>query len=97
VGSSAHPPFEHLSAYRDGEPVPGTRDEIRAHLTDCSVCRNDVGAFDGLKSGESFLLVNDHNPKPLNHHFQAELTGLFSWEYLEKGPEVWKVRIGRNG
>lgn len=54
------------------------------------------GTFDGLKSGESFLLVNDHDPKPLYYQFQAELTGQFTWEYLEKGPEVWRVRIGRS-
>ena len=48
MGKSVHPSFEYLSAYRDGEPVPGTRDEIRAHLIKCSVCRNDVGAFDDL-------------------------------------------------
>jgi uncharacterized protein (DUF2249 family) len=25
----------------------------------------------------------------------AENAGEFSWEYLEEGPEVWRVRIGR--
>jgi uncharacterized protein (DUF2249 family) len=51
--------------------------------------------FDGLAAGESFVLVNDHNPKPLYYQFQAELTGQFTWEYLEEGPEAWRVRIGR--
>ncbi len=51
--------------------------------------------FNGLAAGESFVLVNDHNPKPLFYQFQAELTGQFSWEYLEEGPEAWQVRIGR--
>ena len=51
--------------------------------------------FDRLQSGESFILVNDHDPKPLYYQFQAEHTGTFAWEYLESGPETWRVRIGR--
>jgi uncharacterized protein (DUF2249 family) len=53
--------------------------------------------FDGLGSGESFLLVNDHDPKPLFYQFSAERQGSFSWEYLEQGPEVWRVQIGKLG
>ena len=51
--------------------------------------------FDGLEAGGSFILVNDHNPKPLYYQFQAELTGQFTWEYLEEGPAMLRVRIGR--
>ena len=51
------------------------------------------GTFENLPSGQSFDLVNDHDPKPLYYQFQAELTGTFEWEYLERGPEVWRVRI----
>jgi uncharacterized protein (DUF2249 family) len=49
-----------------------------------------------LEAGESFILVNDHDPKPLYYQFQAERTGEFTWEYLEQGPAAWRVRIGRN-
>lgn len=51
--------------------------------------------FEGLKSGEAMLLVNDHDPKPLYYQFAAERTGQFEWRYLENGPEVWKVEIRR--
>jgi uncharacterized protein (DUF2249 family) len=51
--------------------------------------------FHGLAPGEAFLLVNDHDPKPLYYQFKAELGEVFDWEYLESGPEVWKVRIGK--
>ncbi len=51
--------------------------------------------FRGLAPGGAFLLVNDHDPKPLYYQFQAEMSGAFRWEYLEQGPEVWKVRIGK--
>ncbi|MBZ0157153.1 MAG: DUF2249 domain-containing protein [Alphaproteobacteria bacterium] len=49
--------------------------------------------FDELQKGESFVLVNDHDPKPLYYQLLHEREGLFSWEYLEQGPELWRVRI----
>jgi uncharacterized protein (DUF2249 family) len=51
--------------------------------------------YHGLGAGEAFVLVNDHDPKPLYYQFDAEYTGKFSWDYQEEGPEVWKVRIGK--
>lgn len=48
-----------------------------------------------LGAGEGFILINDHDPKPLYYQFDAEHGGEFSWDYLEEGPEVWRVRIGR--
>lgn len=50
-----------------------------------------------LAPGTAFVLVNDHDPKPLHYQFQAEHADRFSWDYLEQGPEVWRVRIGRTG
>jgi uncharacterized protein (DUF2249 family) len=49
--------------------------------------------FDEMKKGEAFVLVNDHDPKPLYYSFLHEREGLFAWEYLEQGPTVWKVKI----
>jgi uncharacterized protein (DUF2249 family) len=51
--------------------------------------------FEALEQDDSFILVNDHDPKPLYYQFQAERTDQFTWEYLEQGPEAWRVRIGR--
>lgn len=48
-----------------------------------------------LDVGSSFVLVNDHDPKPLYYQFEAEHAGQFTWEYLEAGPEIWRVKIGR--
>jgi len=53
--------------------------------------------FTGLKPGDAFVLINDHDPRPLYYQFQAEHMGQFSWNYLEQGPEVWRVRIARQG
>ncbi len=53
--------------------------------------------FNALRPGEAFELVNDHDPKPLYYQFQAEHTGQFTWDYVEQGPEVWRVIIGKKG
>lgn len=53
------------------------------------------GKFESLAAGQSFTLMNDHDPKPLYYQFSHELPGQFEWEYLEKGPETWRVRIGK--
>lgn len=53
------------------------------------------GAFDRLQPGDGLLLINDHDPKPLFYQFQAEAEGEFTWDYLENGPDVWQVRIGK--
>jgi uncharacterized protein (DUF2249 family) len=52
-------------------------------------------AFWALKPGQAFILVNDHDPKPLYYQFKAEQNSRFTWDYLEQGPQVWRVRIGK--
>ncbi len=51
--------------------------------------------FVALPSGASFVLVNDHDPKPLYYQFVHEHPGEFTWAYEERGPTVWRVRIGK--
>ncbi len=53
------------------------------------------GRFDELRPGEALQLVNDHDPRPLYYQFQAMNNGQFTWDYLESGPELWRVRIGK--
>lgn len=52
--------------------------------------------FDALKPGEAFRIINDHDPKPLYYQLIAERGNVFNWEYLEKGPQWWKVQIKKN-
>jgi uncharacterized protein (DUF2249 family) len=52
--------------------------------------------IDELAFGASLILINDHDPKPLYYQLEAEYPNQFSWDYLEKGPEVWCVQIGRH-
>ena len=46
-----------------------------------------------LPVGEFFVLLNDHDPVPLRYQFEAEFENAFSWEYLEHGPEEFRVKI----
>lgn len=51
--------------------------------------------FDGLASGSSFIIHNDHDPKPLYYQLIAERGQTFDWEYLVSGPQVWEVKISK--
>jgi uncharacterized protein (DUF2249 family) len=53
------------------------------------------GTFDTLAPGEAFEILNDHDPLPLYFQFERRHLGQFEWTYLQSGPELWQVRIGR--
>jgi len=46
-----------------------------------------------LTVGQHFVLLNDHDPIPLYYQFSAEYPDTFNWEYLERGPEEFRVKI----
>ncbi len=52
--------------------------------------------FDALREGESFKILNDHDPKPLYYQMLGERGNIFHWQYLEKGPQWWRVLITKN-
>lgn len=49
--------------------------------------------FRSLIKGQAMELVNNHDPRPLHDQFQAEMPGAFEWNYLETGPDTWRVSI----
>lgn len=51
--------------------------------------------YDGLAAGELFVLVSNHDPRHLREEFDTEHPGSYGWEYLAKGPEAWRIRIGK--
>ena len=59
--------------------------------------RHDLifSTFMALQPGRALQLVNDHAPTPLRNQFQARLSGLFDWQAIEEGPEIWRVNITR--
>lgn len=48
-----------------------------------------------LPLGDHFILLNDHDPVPLRYQFQAEFGDTFSWDYLQRGPEEFRVKISK--
>lgn len=51
--------------------------------------------FDALAVGSSLRLLNDHDPVPLNRQFQDLRPRQFAWEYIERGPAIFRIRIRR--
>ena len=49
--------------------------------------------FDHLSVDEPMEILNDPDPVTLRSQFELEKANLFSWEYLESGPEVWRVAV----
>ncbi|MBX2931419.1 MAG: iron-sulfur cluster repair di-iron protein [Chitinophagaceae bacterium] len=52
--------------------------------------------FENLKAGESFIIHNDHDPKPVYYQLKSEHGDVFTWEYLQQGPEWWDIRVTKN-
>jgi uncharacterized protein (DUF2249 family) len=52
-------------------------------------------AFDVLSAGESFVLVNDHDPQPLRMQMDLLRPGEMEWEYLDRTPDNFRVKISR--
>lgn len=51
--------------------------------------------FENLPVGGAFVLVNNHDPRPLYYQFQERLPESFGWDYLEQGPVTWRVRVSK--
>ena len=51
--------------------------------------------FDELKPGQSLTIHNDHDPKPLYYQLLGERGNIFNWEYLQQGPQLWRVKISK--
>lgn len=79
------------------DPTMPTTDPLLDVRTEIPRVRHELifTTFAALLPGTGFVLVNDHDPKPLYYQLAAENAGEFTWDALEEGPEVWRVRIGR--
>lgn len=52
-------------------------------------------AFAELACGDAFVLINDHDPRPLRGEFEIEYGDGFGWEYLRREPKDWRIRISK--
>jgi uncharacterized protein (DUF2249 family) len=53
------------------------------------------GALDSVEAGGGMVLVAPHDPLPLLAQLEQRSPGLFSVDYLESGPEAWRIRFVR--
>jgi uncharacterized protein (DUF2249 family) len=51
--------------------------------------------FDALAVGRSFTLANDHDPVPLNRQMETMRPRQVCWEYILRGPDIFRIRIRR--
>ncbi|MGB3271528.1 MAG: DUF2249 domain-containing protein [Xanthobacteraceae bacterium] len=52
--------------------------------------------FEHLAPGTALELKVDHNPMPLRRQFEMSYGAACRWTYLERGPDLWRVRLERN-
>ena len=53
------------------------------------------GALDSVAAGGGMVLVAPHDPLPLLAQLEQRSPGLFTVDYLERGPEAWRIRFVR--
>lgn len=53
------------------------------------------GAVDSLQPGSALVLVAPHDPLPLLRQFEERHGQAIAVEYLERGPEAWKLKLER--
>lgn len=51
------------------------------------------GAFDRLHSSQALEVVSDHDPRPLRYLFDLKRRDEFDWDYIERGPDIWRIVI----
>ncbi|HUZ40721.1 MAG TPA: DUF2249 domain-containing protein [Acidimicrobiales bacterium] len=90
-------PLNGAVAIAEGDAPDGTKDQELDVRVLPHGQRHEVifATYDRLVPGGGFVIVNDHDPKPLRYQFEAQHAGEFTWDYLESGPKLWRVRVGR--
>jgi uncharacterized protein (DUF2249 family) len=81
-----------------GEPLDGSLGTI--DVRDLKPQRRHeslLDIFDELSVGEGFVLVNDHDPKPLYHELRSMHGDVIGWEYTSRGSGEWRVEVVRTG
>ncbi len=55
-----------------------------------------LSALSELPASRAVELVSDHDPESLYFPLKDGEDNGFRWEYLESGPDVWRVAIARS-
>ena len=79
-----------------GQDPDGVLPELDARAVPHAIRHATIfGALDSVGPGSGMVLVAPHDPLPLLDQLEQRSPGLFSVDYLERGPEAWRVRFVR--
>lgn len=76
----------------DGPELP----ELDARSVPHAIRHSTIfGALDAVRPGGGLVLVAPHDPLPLLRQLEDREPGAFTVDYLERGPEAWRLRLQR--
>lgn len=79
-----------------GEVDPAGYPELDARAIPHAIRHATIfGALDGVRPGNGLVLVAPHDPLPLLAQLERREPGAFDVEYLERGPEAWRLTLVR--
>ncbi|MDT0200895.1 DUF2249 domain-containing protein [Nocardioides sp. AE5] len=89
------------TGHEHGECGCGERDvsgfpELDARVVPHAIRHATVfGALDAVRPGKALVLVAPHDPIPLLRQLEGRQPGVFEVDYLQRGPEDWRLLITR--
>lgn len=79
-----------------GEVDPSGYPELDARAIPHAIRHATIfGALDGVRPGKGLVLVAPHDPLPLLGQLEKREPGAFAVDYLERGPEAWRLLLVR--
>jgi uncharacterized protein (DUF2249 family) len=51
--------------------------------------------FESIRPGTIFIILDNKDPKDIHEQFSHDFPGQFRWKELQKGPDLWRVKIGK--
>jgi uncharacterized protein (DUF2249 family) len=79
-----------------GEDTVDADPELDARVVPHAIRHSTIfGALDAVTPGSALILLAPHDPIPLLAQVEQRHPGVFAVEYLERGPETWRLRFRR--
>lgn len=109
LGAAEHGP-EHAAGHEHGEAESGCGGhtcscgevdgpgypELDARVVPHAIRHATIfGALDAVRPGGGMILIAPHDPLPLLSQIERRAPGVFAVDYLERGPEAWRLSFVR--
>lgn len=80
-----------------GEVDPAGHPELDARTIPHAIRHATIfGALDSVRPGKGLVLIAPHDPLPLLAQLERREPGVYEVDYLERGPEAWRLAIVRH-